>query len=126
MNICNDFQTWINHPRRKASVECDYGANWRRSEGWSSWRISWIEATGELYAVCIDRTPPKNFVLIRRFATEAEADQAMASWAEAKSDLEAIITRIPVWKPLPSGMGMKDGRRFAPNLVNIQRKLDII
>lgn len=40
-------------PRRERSGEADYGVHWRSDQGWASprWRVSYIQATGEVYAL---------------------------------------------------------------------------
>jgi hypothetical protein len=45
--------------RRRRSPEWDYGVAWRSSadELWPRWRVSWVVATGDVYAVKIARDP---------------------------------------------------------------------
>ena len=44
--------------RRRRSGEADYGCHWRL-EGWTgAWRVSYVHATGEVYAVYLGRTLP--------------------------------------------------------------------
>ena len=44
--------------RRVRSVEVDFGVWWRSSLGeWPTWRISWVEDTGELIAVKLEVGP---------------------------------------------------------------------
>lgn len=39
--------------RRVRSREVDYGVWWREGSGHGPWwRVSWVDATGELYAIC--------------------------------------------------------------------------
>lgn len=40
-------------PERRRSPESDYGVHWRDEEFgyWPQWRVSYIQATGEVYAV---------------------------------------------------------------------------
>lgn len=44
--------------RRVESVEVDFGVHWRPSHSaFQTWRVSWVEATGELYAVRLSPGP---------------------------------------------------------------------
>ena len=36
--------------RRQNSLEDDYGVHWRDAEGYDRWRVSYVLATGEVYA----------------------------------------------------------------------------
>ena len=47
-------------PRRRWSGEADYGVRWTNGPGWSYWRVSYIQATGEVYAVS-ERGRPQDF-----------------------------------------------------------------
>jgi hypothetical protein len=38
--------------RRRASPEWDFGTGWMTHAGAPRWRVSWIPATGEVYAAC--------------------------------------------------------------------------
>ena len=48
----SNIEDFYNHnPDRRHSPEADYGVHWRL-EGWKgSWRVSYIQNTGEVYAV---------------------------------------------------------------------------
>jgi hypothetical protein len=47
---------WLDDVRRWQSMEADYGVHWRRGASrWPSWRVSYGQDTGELFAV---RTVP--------------------------------------------------------------------
>jgi hypothetical protein len=85
--------------RRRQSAEVEYGQDWRDSAG-TRYEISWIESTGELYAM---REPaeesvldpfgdiyptwlPKNGVTVRVLAhvpSRARLDAALEGWQEA-------------------------------------------
>ena len=50
---------------RLPSAEADYGAHWRL-DGWEChWRVSYLQGTGEIYAVHLGRTIGPVFVLGR-------------------------------------------------------------
>ena len=38
-------------PRRRHSGEADFGIWWTNGPRWPNWRVSYIQATGEVYAV---------------------------------------------------------------------------
>jgi hypothetical protein len=103
------FQAWANAPERKRSGEHDYGAWWTldgNPRAWPHWRVSWIEDTGELYAVCEDGVHPDKFILIAVIATEKEVECALANWTDIAPNLPALIeqarTGTPQAKPKPA------------------------
>lgn len=53
-------------PRRRSSGESDYGVWWtERNTRWPRYRVSYIQATGEVYAVALDAKMSKVEVLAR-------------------------------------------------------------
>lgn len=76
------YRGWISEPERARSPELDFGVRWRLTPqtDFPLWRVSWIEATGELYTADImgDR-----YILLGRHDTRESVEQAMAGWAEA-------------------------------------------
>ena len=52
MKMFRDVEAYYSdNPRRRYSGEADYGVHWRL-DGWESrWRVSYVHATGEVYAV---------------------------------------------------------------------------
>ena len=79
-----DYTTFIDRPDRKISREIDFGVHWRllgdRSP--SPWRVSWIERTGELYAVEIAPIGRRRAVLLGRYADLDEVEDLLEGWAE--------------------------------------------
>ena len=67
------FQHWIAAPERKASPEVDYGVWWTlcgdvaADFSDSRWRVTWLAATGELYAVALEGARPNRYVLLGYF-----------------------------------------------------------
>ena len=50
-------------PQRRTSGEADFGVHWKL-DGWAhSWRVSYVRATGEVYAVNLNRTDGPLFIL---------------------------------------------------------------
>lgn len=80
-------------PRRRWSGEADYGVHWRLA-GWEyRWRVSYVQATGEVYAVNQGSTIGPVFVLAlvepdvvdegdRRSTYYATLDGILDGWAQ--------------------------------------------
>jgi hypothetical protein len=45
------------NPARERSCEADFGTWWMEWTDWPVWRVSWVSATGEIYAVRLDGGP---------------------------------------------------------------------
>lgn len=94
------FQKFIHEPRREKSGEHDFGSHWKwRTENTPlhllpSARVSWVEDTGELYAVVFDFnvSEPDRYILIGIYPKEEQVEFAMRDWATVYDhDLRAII-----------------------------------
>jgi len=94
INWQHGYQQWIAYPSRHHSVELDFGANWRMALDFAQWRISWIEDTGELYALALEGPRPDRYFVIGSFTTEAEVEVALAGWDTCGGDLRAIVAHI--------------------------------
>lgn len=96
-----DYLNWADNAERKASSEVDFGANWRlRSTPWPVWRVSWIEATGELYAVeLLPTSTDRRFVVLGEIHSRRAVETALTGWTEIEylDDLcdQLIGARIP-------------------------------
>jgi len=104
LNIQCGYNDWIAAPERARSGERDFGVNWMRAgkRFGRSWRISFIDATGELYAV--EQGPERcgtRYLVIAQFADEAAAERAMTGWAEAMQNLDAIVRQVRTGVPAP-------------------------
>lgn len=44
---------YAGRPDRERSREVDFGVMWRSLETWPHYRVTWVEATGEVIAVCL-------------------------------------------------------------------------
>ena len=52
LNTYPNIEAFYNDdPRRRLSGESDYGVWWTNGPRWPTWRVSYIQATGEVYAV---------------------------------------------------------------------------
>jgi hypothetical protein len=89
IHITSGYSTWIRQPLREKSGEVNFGA-WWELEG-ARWRVSWIEATGELYAAEVGVTD--RFVVLGRFENKKDINQKMQHWFEG-GNLDALIQRL--------------------------------
>lgn len=100
MDITRNYKEFILEPTREKSPEVDFGAWWSDRIGLKGerlgpfWRVSWIEATGELYAVSMGT----KLVILGTFHTREAVDQAMEGWANYElpdyMDLQALAERL--------------------------------
>lgn len=70
--------------RRVRAVEVDFGAHWRTEWGLPTWRVSWVEDTGELIAVRLWSDPQGRspvHVIATGLAEIEDAEQLLAGWA---------------------------------------------
>lgn len=52
VRVYDDLATfYADDPRRERSPEHDYGVWWRDQDDYPVWRVSWVENTGEVYAL---------------------------------------------------------------------------
>jgi hypothetical protein len=88
-------------PVRCGSGETDFGVHWTlRGRRGSTWRLSWVALTGEVYAVAQADT---GVVLL--VGVEADSDrleQQLAGWADAAHDLTWAFRRLD--RALPFGL----------------------
>lgn len=101
--IETDYQAWAEQPERKRSPESDYGSWWTlRGDNnypqFPRWRVSWIEKTGELYAVELGQEKEHRYIVFGVVAYERIADFLMQGWADPDSaifhNLEALFQQI--------------------------------
>ncbi len=84
--ILKNYKEWIEKPQRKFSGELDFGVHWEmamKRKGFPTWRVSWIEKTGELYAVRLDTLD--EFFILGKYPTREEVENAMSGWADMSS-----------------------------------------
>ena len=100
IEMLRGFQKFIHAPKRERSGEHDFGSHWKWRTGNTplhllpSARISWIEDTGELYAVIFDfnLSEPDRYILIGIYPKEEQVEFAMRDWATVHDhDLCAMI-----------------------------------
>lgn len=64
--------------RRSGSKEVDFGTRWLTTTAEPPWRVSWVVATGELYAVRSEGGGPVE--LLGRFPTRRQVEEALRNW----------------------------------------------
>jgi len=90
-----DYATFMQDPKRERSPEVDFGTQWRNpADPGFTWRVSWIQATGELYAV---KLWPKDqeVLVLGRFPTREEVEAFMRGWATGPRYLPPLAN--PAW-----------------------------
>ena len=90
--IKTGFEAWIKRLDRDRSGEHDFGVQWTvdgAPASWPCWRCSWIESTGELYAVLF----PDRFILIANFPDEVSVEEALEGWTDISPNLPALIAQ---------------------------------
>lgn len=82
--IRNDYAVWENDSRRSESPEMDFGVHWQLNPTSSCplWWVSWIETTGELYAVEIHTFPERRFLSLGSFPSLEEVRYSLAKWSD--------------------------------------------
>jgi hypothetical protein len=74
---------YISDERRRRSREVDYGVWWTLpAQDWPYWRVSWVEATGEFYAVAQLASGDGTTVAHAGFPSEEAAEAALAGWED--------------------------------------------
>jgi hypothetical protein len=69
-------------PLSRGGTEADFGCHWTEpGQSFPRWRVSWVERTGELYAV---RTAGRPFLIVYAVIPDrAQVDRVLAGWADA-------------------------------------------
>jgi hypothetical protein len=88
--VVRGYDEWAGLPCRERSTEVDFGVWWRVPASPYTWRVSWIQDTGELYAR--ELAPDSDrFVLLGAFLTREAVETRMAGWAESNGNLERFF-----------------------------------
>lgn len=88
--VVGGYDEWSGLPCRERSPEADFGVWWRVPGSPYTWRVSWIQHTGELYAR--ELTPDsERFVFLGAFLTREAVEGRMAGWAESNGNLEQFF-----------------------------------
>jgi hypothetical protein len=102
--IQTGFQHWIAAPERKASPEVDFGVWWNLNGDAAAspleprWRVSWLAATSELYAVELKGSRPDRYILLGYFDDGPDVDAALAGLEQDDSliyhNLSALAAQL--------------------------------
>ena len=94
------FQHWIAAPEHKSSGETDFGVWWTLRGDVAAdlrdprWRVSWLAATGELYAVALEGARPDRYLLLSYFSGGSEVETALAGWAQTDSPIHHNLNAL--------------------------------
>lgn len=88
VKIIKGYAAWMLEKDRAVSKKIEFGTWWRLKTMY--WRVSWIETTGELYAV--ERPPSDRFVLLAHLGKK-EVNELMRKWMDG-DNLEALFQRF--------------------------------
>jgi len=94
-----NYPAFRDDPERKRSPEVDFGSHWyelREGEPllWPTWRISWIQRTGELYAVeqiPESDSPGRRYFVVGVFRTREEVERFMEGWASEPREIGPLV-----------------------------------
>ena len=76
---------FFSDPRRRKSPELDFGVIWTLGTPWPRWRVSWIDDTGELYAIPMTSPPDPDVrpvLILGVFRTRHEVERRMRGWSD--------------------------------------------
>jgi len=81
VRVGTGYQVWISRPRRRRSGEVDFGVHWRLAPGveFPRWRVSWIEGTGDFYAV---ELTTDRYIVLGHHESREGVEAALDGWAE--------------------------------------------
>ncbi len=95
--ITKGYAEWMQTLERTASKKIEFGNWWRLNK--TFWRVSWIEATGELYAV--EQRPVTDRFVLLTLLDKKQVTDLMRKWFDG-NELEALFNRFaPVAIPEP-------------------------
>jgi len=95
LQVQEGYSEWIGDRARALSREWDFGVWWRVPGCRWTWRVSWIEDTGELYARELAPASDR-FVLLAVLPAREDAEAAMAGWEESDLNLALYFPAIPL------------------------------
>lgn len=91
--ISAGFAAWMQAKHRADSKKIEFGKWWRLETTY--WRVSWLEATNELYAVELGETD--RFVLLTRL-DKKEVNELMKKWFDG-DNLNVLLNRFGIASP---------------------------
>lgn len=87
--IAKGYAEWMQALERTPSKKIEFGNWWRLNK--SYWRVSWIETTGELYAV--EQRPPTDRFVMLTLLDKKQVTDLMRKWFDG-NELEALFNRF--------------------------------
>lgn len=93
------LQTWpdehdflAEQPARRRSDEVDLGATWRAAGSVDTWRLAWLQDTGELYLCRNDSLVGlcTSVHLLAVLAHEADVDDLLTGWRAARDGEDGL------------------------------------
>jgi len=69
-------EEFYKNKERKYSRELDYGVHWRDGQSWPTYRVTWVEATGEVYAIANDEEMVEILGVVKESKTLDEIEKA--------------------------------------------------
>ena len=107
MKVFRDIEDYYDRdPARRASGEADYGCHWILDPGLNRWRVSYVQATGEIYAVpshgggplLILGTIPPDRLEFRQDVYYRTLDRALAGWSDYNNQAGGLEwVRMRLW-----------------------------
>jgi hypothetical protein len=88
--IATGYTVWSRDSQRAASKKLEFG-NWWRLDA-TFWQVTWLEATGELYAV--EGKPSDRYIVLCRLEKK-EVIQVMKNWFDG-NELGGLFRRFEV------------------------------
>ena len=96
---------YASDPQRAASPQVGYGSLWRGFAPVPAFRLAWVPATGELYAVQLseldERKDPVEVLGV--LCSRPQVEACLAGWAERCGGQRSLLwarDRIRRWRPL--------------------------
>ena len=98
VNILQEYEDWISETSRAQSGEIDFGVWWTltgNEREFPRWRLSWIKATGELYAC---QAAKDRYIKLGVIPERVQVEVILKGWADSDSEiyhnLQALAKRI--------------------------------
>jgi hypothetical protein len=96
---------YASDPRRAHSHEVDYGSLWRESAPVPTYRLAWVENTGELYAVQLSEADERNdpVEVLGVLWSWQQVDSCLAGWPERCGGQRSLLwarERVRTWRPV--------------------------
>jgi len=77
--------------KRQHSRELDFGAQWRDGVIWPTYRVTWIENTGEVYAIPLTNDNQKEKVeILAVVESEEKIEEYLKGWADKCTGMNSL------------------------------------